>query len=159
MSWIAVGISVATTVIGAGVSIYGQQQQANAQQNAAEYNAKVQRQEADQTTRIAAENMRRQQRENQRMLSRLRAANAANGLAMEGTPLAVLGETQSDLELAILDIGYESQSRSRQLIAGAEMSLWEGKQQAAASRINQYATGIKGVSSATSGYLSSTGTI
>lgn len=158
MSWLAVG-AVVVSAVGTGVAVYGQQQQAKAAESAAKYNAELQRQQAAQENAVAAENSRRMARESAKELARVRAASAASGLAMEGTPLAVLGESAMMLERDIQDLAFDASNRSRALIAGASMSLWEGKQQASALRTQSYATALQGASSASSGYLSSTGKV
>jgi len=86
MSWIAVGISVATAVIGTGVTVYGQQQQKEAVKQTAKYNNKVAQNEALKQNRVATENVKRASIENRRLRGQIASANAANGLAMEGTP-------------------------------------------------------------------------
>lgn len=158
MSWIAVGVAVVTAVAGAAVSISGQKQQAQAAKQAADYNNEVAQNEADKTNKVAAENARRAQKQTRRTLSAIRASNAANGLAMEGTPLAVLGDAQSDLETQIADMAYNASEQSRNFIAQGKMGLWEAKNTATSLKTQQWATGIKAAGSATGSYLSSTGT-
>lgn len=159
MSWIAIGISVATAVIGTTVTVVGQQQQKKAAENTAKYNNKVAENESVKESRVANENIKRKLVENRRLRGEIASANAANGLAMEGTPLAVLGETQSTLERDILDIGYQASERSRALLAGGEMGIWSAKQTGKAITTQQYGTIASGLGSAASGYLSSSGKV
>lgn len=157
MSWVAVGISVVTAVAGAAVSISGQQQQKKAVQAQADYNEKVARQEADRENQLAAQNAMRVQKEKTRTIGAIVAANAANGLAMEGTPLAVLGEVAGDFEQEIADIGYGAANRRLSLLSGAELGQWSARQQKSAITLNQVSTGINAVGSAGRGYLTATG--
>lgn len=153
-------VGITTTVvslIGAGVSYYGQQQAADAAEDAAAFNATQQRLEARQRQEEAAENARRKQAEASRYQAAFRASLAANGLAMEGTPLEVLGEDSNLLARDILDIGYQASSEARRLKAGAGLSIMEGGNTASALRIQSYGTALQGVSSAASGYAKSTG--
>lgn len=150
-------IAAIGSLIGTGVSVYGQRQAATAADQTAKYNAKLQNQQATQTGLVAAENARRKTRENARIIGAQRAAIGASGLSMEGTPLAVLGETAMMLQRDILDIGFDSANQSRQLQAAARMSIYEGKTQSSALKTNAVATGLSGVSSAASGYGQSTG--
>lgn len=156
MSWIAVGISAATAIIGAGVTIYGQQQQKAAIQQQADYNEKVAQNEAARVNAEAAENARRVQKEKTRTIAAVRASMAANGIAMEGTPLAILGDVAGDFEQEIADIGYGAANRRMALLSEAQLGQWSAKAQQSALTTSQVATGISGVGSASSGYLYST---
>jgi hypothetical protein len=150
---IAMAISAVATGVGTYVSVQGQRQAAKAAEQTAEYNAQVQRTQAAQEMEVAKENARRKARENARLLGRQRALVAQSGLVMEGTPLAILGESATVLQRDIMDIGYEAQMRSRTLQAGASMSLWEGKQQSSAMKTQALTTGLQGAASIAGGYL------
>lgn len=143
--------STVGSLLGTGVSVYGQRQAASAADATAKYNAKLQTQQAMQTGLVAAENARRKTRENARIIGAQRAAIGASGLSMEGTPLAVLGETAMTLQRDILDIGFDAANQSRQLQAAAKLSLYEGKSQSSALKLGSLATGLSGVSSAAMG--------
>lgn len=145
-------VVAAIAIAGTAVSIYGQKQSADAAKATAKYNADMQRSQALQETAVAAENARRKTRESARVIGEQRAALAQSGLAMEGTPLAILGESATTLQRDVLDIGYEASNKARSLIAGADMSLWTGKQQAKAANIEMVGTGLKGIGGAISGY-------
>jgi hypothetical protein len=150
---IAMAISAVATGVGTYVSVQGQRQAAKAADQTAQYNAQVQRTQAAQEMEVAKENARRKARENARLLGRQRALVAQSGLVMEGTPLAILGESATILQRDIMDMGYEAQMRSRSLQAGASMSLWEGKQQSSAMKTQALTTGIEGAGKIASGYL------
>ena len=164
MSSVFTAIAVVATVAGTTVSVIGQRNAATAAENIGKYNekigkynAKLQRDQAMQTNLANAENSRRKTRENARVLGAQRAALAQSGLSMEGTPLAVLGETAMTLQRDILDMGYNAATEVRALQAGANLSLsegkralYEGKSQASALRTSAVATGFNGVSSAAS---------
>lgn len=151
MPYLAAAAAV-VSMIGTGVAVYGQQQQAKAVDSTAKYNAKLMRQQAEQETQVTVENARRKTRENARIIGMQRAALAQSGLAMEGTPLAILGETATTLQRDILDMGYDAASRARALQEGARRSLIEGGQQSSALRFSSLATGISGVTGAAAGY-------
>lgn len=159
MSFWVIGISTAVSVVGTGVAVYGQQQQAKAAEYTAEYNANLATQQAEHETQVAYENARRKTRENARIIGLQREAIAASGLAPAGTPLAILGDTVMTLERDILDMGYEAASRAQQLRSGAEMALYEGRATAGALRMGSYATALTGATSATTGFLNATGRI
>lgn len=145
---IAIAVTAVASIAGTTVSVIGQRNAATAAENTAKYNAKIQNQQAAQVTTVAAENARRKTRENARIIGAQRAAIGASGLAMAGTPLAVLGETSMMLQRDILDIGFDAANQSRNLQAAAKMSIYEGKTQASALRTSAVATGFSGVSSA-----------
>ena len=151
----AVQIAATAAVVslaGTAVAVKGQMNAATAAENTAKYNAKLQNQQATQTNLVAAENARRKTRENARIIGAQRAAIGASGLAMAGTPLAVLGETAMMLQRDILDIGFDSANQSRNLRAAANLSIYEGKSNASALKTSALATGISGVASAATGY-------
>lgn len=151
--------SAATTIAGTGLSFYGQRQQAKAAESAAAYNARQARQQAGYESDVAAENARRQQDYSRQVIGAQRAAMATSGLAPAGTPLVRLGDTASSLQQEILDIGQAAALRSRSLIAGADMTLWEGAQSASALRTSSWATLGSGLANATTGFLTASGNI
>ena len=157
MSFAVIGISTAVSLVGTGVAVYGQLQQAQAAEYTAEYNADVARQQAVHETEVSNENARRKNRENAQIIGLQREAMSASGLAPAGTPLAILGESVMTLQRDILDIGYEAASRASQLRSGAEMALWEGKTTAGSLRTGAIASAITGAASATTGFLSASG--
>ena len=149
--------SLIVAAVGTGVSAYGQHQAANAAEATGKYNANLAEEEARRVGKVAAENARRKQRENARILGAQRAAIAQSGFAMEGSPLAVLGESAMTLQRDILDMGYDAANRSRALQAQSGMSLWEGSTQASAMRTSAAGSTASGLGNAGLGYLSATG--
>lgn len=156
---LGLAISAITTGIGTYMTVQGQNAAADAADTTAKYNAKIQTDQAVQENAVAAENARRKARENSRIIGKQRAIIAQSGLAMEGTPLATLGETASMLQRDILDMGYDASSRVRSLQASANMGLWQGRQQSAALRSEALTSGLSGVAGMTTGYLNATGKI
>ena len=150
-------VSLVATGVGTYMSVQGQRNAAIGAEKSAKYNAKIQRDQGMRENEAAAENVRRKTRENQRILGRQRAAIAQSGLAMEGTPLAMLGETSSLLQRDILDMGYDAQNRVTSLQSSAAMGLWAGKNQANALRTDALTTGLAGVATVSSGLLNATG--
>lgn len=157
MSMWIIGISTAVSVIGTGVSVYGQQQAAKGAEYTAEYNAKLATQQAAHETEVSTENARRKTRENARIIGLQREAIAASGLAPSGTPLAILGDSVTTLQRDIMDMGYEAAARANQLHSAAAMSLTEGRNTATGLRTSSYATALSDVASATSGFLKAKG--
>ena len=151
--------SLAVAAGGTAVAVHGQQQQAKAAEYTADYNANLAQQQAGHETQVAMENARRKTRENARIIGLQREAIAASGLAPAGTPLAILGDSVMTLERDIMDMGYEAAARAQQLRSGAEMALYEGRATAGALRTASIGTAISGATSATTGFLGSTGRI
>jgi hypothetical protein len=157
MPFLAAAAAVAS-IVGTGVAVYGQQQAAKAAEATGRYNAELARNQAAQETSVAAENARRKARDNARYIGAQRAALAKAGLSMEGTPLAVLGETASALERDIMDLGFDAANKSRSLLAGANLSIWKGNQEASAMRIDGASTALRGFATTASGFTKATGT-
>lgn len=155
----ALAVSAVATGVGTYMSVQGQRNAAKAAESTAKYNADVQRNQAMQEMEAAKENARRKQRENTRILARQRAMVASQGLAMEGTPLAVLGETATILQRDIMDMGYQAQMRTRSMQASANMGLWDGKNQSNALKTGALTSGLQGIASMGTGYLSASGKI
>lgn len=152
-------VSIVLTSISAHIQVESSRAAAKATEKAAALNAKEKQIQAKQVMEVASENARRKQEENRRQLAAVRAANAANGFQMEGTPLAVFGETALQLERDILDISFEAESQRRALLAGAQTDVWEGANQSAALQNQATASAISSAAGATGGYLSASGSV
>lgn len=150
---------MAMTAISTDITVRSTRAAAKATEKAAVLNANEKRIQAQQAMEVAAENARRKQTENRRQLAAVRAATAANGFQMEGTPLAVFGDTALQLEQQILDISFDAENRRRALLAGAEMDVWEGASKASALRSEATASAISGMASAAGSYVSASGSI
>jgi len=154
-----VGISTVISLAGTAISVKAQQDAADAAEDTAAYNARLQRDAAKQTMEVAADNARRQQAGNDRQMAALRASMAVSGLALEGTPLAVLGDVALQGARDVADIGFQAENQARAQLQGAAMTMVDGANTAAGMRTESIASGLKGVSSATMGYASGTGMI
>lgn len=148
-----------TIIAGAGVamSFLAQRQQAAAAKATANYNAEIQRRQATQENQVAAENIRRKTRENNRMLAQVRANTAAKGLAATGSPLAVLGDTAMMLEREIMDMSFEASNRYQSLAQGAQMTLYEGNTAASAIKTSATAGLLRGAASVGTGLAEAKG--
>lgn len=148
---------LAVSAIGAGVTYYGQRQAAKATEATAEYNAKLAKMQAVHEGDVAQENALRKQRENSRIIAAQRTALAGSGFDLTGSPLAVLGETQTELQRDILDMGFEAENRRRALQHSATLSLFEGKSSASAQRIAANGQLVSSVASAATSAATSAG--
>ena len=132
--------SLATTVIGAGVQIYGQQQQKKTARRVAAFNAKVKENEAMRIDSEARENIRRKRKQNRRVLAKQRAKIGASGLLMAGSPLEALGDNASTLELEVFDMARAAESKRQSLLSQADQTIQAGNAQAKALGIAQVGT-------------------
>jgi hypothetical protein len=157
MPQIAVPLAITAAVASlasAGMSFYGQQQQAaaaqrmaqynyavqkaqmemqnqmaaqgaNAQASLLEYNASVQRNEAKRTELEARERARRMRAENERALGLQRASYGKAGVTSSGSPLMVMAETAGLGELAVADELYKADAQRRGLYTQAGLEQFK----------------------------------
>lgn len=105
--------SLALTAAGTAVSYMGMKQQSKAAESSAEYNRKVNLENARQSEMEAHESIRRSRRENKRKLASQRQAYADAGVLEEGTPLTVAADTTALMELENQDRMYQSGAQAR----------------------------------------------
>lgn len=156
MSVWVIGISVATTAISTGVTIYSQQQQAKAAEQTAIYNNKLAENEAQNRELEAAEQIKRERVAKRRKLATLRNKLANNGtLTTAGTPLAILAESNANAETGINDALRAANMDAASYYSAGAMELWTGKQQASATRTASIGTAVQAAGSlAVSSYKS-----
>jgi hypothetical protein len=148
MSWAVTAIAV--TVVGTGVSVYGQVQQAQTAKAMGKYNAKLAEQQAIQTEMDAAENIRRKRRENKRLIATQRSRYAKAGVLEEGTPLELLAETAGNLEMETLDYDRQQRQAAAGLRAQGAADLALGANQARGAYIGAGASLLQGTAAAAS---------
>lgn len=137
--------SVASTLIGAGISAYSQYSQGKAQKKMANYNAAMSEREAQMEAQVTGENAVRQRQMNQRQLSSMRSKMAASGVSMTGgSTLDVFGAAVSDYETQVLDMFREGEMKQQQLYNQAAMSRYQGKQAYSAGKIGAVGSLIGG---------------
>jgi len=136
MAWFA----IAATVVGTGMSMYGQHQAAKAQadmlQQQTDWTNQTQKLQAewnrdqlakqakyDETT--AQKNMRRERENNKRELARRRAVNARGGLMETGAVSDNLIEASERHQTEIDDIWDKASTEAHRLREQGAMSIWE----------------------------------
>tara|TARA_R110001632_G_C11351996_1_gene418502 strand:+ start:1563 stop:2069 length:507 start_codon:yes stop_codon:yes gene_type:complete len=143
--------SAAIAAIGGVIAAYGSYQQGKAQEYAAEHNAQVARNQAKATEEEARENSKRQRGNNERMLATMRANLASQGTGLsDGSSLAILGETASELELSVLDNYRSAESQRSSLLNQASTEIWQGKEAKRAGTINAF-SGLLGTAGKAAG--------
>lgn len=159
--------SVAASAAGAGLSFYGQQQQAAAAERMGRYNAAVQEQQflmqaamasaqadaqrragminaaemENQALRVeqeARERARRMREENERMLGAQRARFGKAGVTSAGSPLAVMAESAGLMELGVGDELYKADMERSAFYRKADMERWQANMSLLDSSAAQY---------------------
>jgi hypothetical protein len=139
--------------VGTAVSAYGQYQSGQAQKAAANYNARVQEAQAIQQDMENRENIRRERKAGQGLLSSQRQKLGASGVVIQtGSPLEVLGRTAGELELRAQDAARAGRSNLQYGLSQAQMTKWEGKQAATAATLGAAGTLLQGTGQAISMY-------
>lgn len=100
--WVTAALAAAQAVVGS----IGQMQQASSQAATARANADIMERNAQLARQQAAEEARRIREAGARVGGQQRTAFGAAGVAVEGTPLDVLGDTQQTVELDALTALY-----------------------------------------------------
>lgn len=136
---LAIAGAVGSGVIGA-ISMVQQgraaEQQARAQAAWQRYNAKVEEREAEASMASAKFEAHQLAKAGKRLKGKQRAAYASRNLQMEGSPLEVLADTATNIELdkmVTLQYGrrYATQHRTRALLSGYEAGMSEARGAAA----------------------------
>jgi hypothetical protein len=131
-------IAAVASTISAGVSVYGQQQQAKSQQALLNYNAAVRDQEAQDTERDSRIRAQQQRDANRRFLSKARAIGGTQGVVQSsGSPLEVLADNAAQLELGALEVERTGNIQAGQLRTQGVLDRIEGK---SARRAANYAS-------------------
>jgi len=138
--WAAVAISSVATAAAGVVSYVGQQQAADAAEDA----GRMQKEAADAAARNAEaqsrESINRERINNRRRLARMRAKAGTSGLVMTGSALDVFAETAGVLELGVQDANRAGNMEAGNMRDQGAMSLWEARSTAAAQRLSSYGT-------------------
>lgn len=126
-------VATAASIAGTAVSVMSAMNQGAAMQKQAEYNAQVAERQALAARQAASLEEERHRDKTRKLLSSQRAAIAASGLDLEGSPLAVMEETAAEAELDALLIRHSG-----------NMSELQAKSQAAADRLAGRTARIQG---------------
>jgi hypothetical protein len=137
-------VALVATAASTYVSYQGQQYNAAVAKNTAEYNSKVQENQAIQADMEARETIARQRAQNRRFMSSQRAAIAKSGIAEAGSPLEVLGETAGQLELQAQDQARAARLRLSSGLSQSANTLTEGLAQSKGYKMAATGTLISG---------------
>lgn len=136
--------ALAVTAVGTYATIYGQKQQAATAAAVANYNSKVQVNQAIQSDMDSRESIRREREKNLLFIGAQRAQTAASGVAQEGSPLEVLAHNAGTLELQAMDDARAASNRFSAGINAAGMTKQAGDATASAYKTAQFGTLLSG---------------
>lgn len=97
------------------------------QQNAAEYNATIERQNATTARQQAGAREEAQRRQARQILGEQRAALSQSGVGLSGSAADVYGQSAANAELDALNIRYEGELGARGLLAQSQLTSYEGR--------------------------------
>lgn len=149
MTWAAVIFTTATTVAGTALSSYGQYQSGKAQQDMANYNAKLAENEAIATEQLAHAETQRMTKDKQRLMATQRAGYAKSGSVItEGTPLLFMAEQAAEMELDMITQQRNRALEANMLRSQAKLDKYSGKVASYAGRLGAGATVLSGAGQA-----------
>jgi hypothetical protein len=135
-------LSIGSTILG----VMGTLAQAQAQSNAAEYNAKVNKINAQTSTEQAATVAAQKNRETRQRIAQGTGAVMQNGFEVSGSPLDVLNQAQDQGNLDYLTAVYSGQVKAAGYKNQAEMDMAESKNALAAGAIGAASQLFSGMS-------------
>ena len=137
---------LAAVAVSTAVTAYGQYQQGKAQQQAYEYNAKVNEQNAKIAQDKAAYEADKQAQRMRRLNATQRPAYAASGVNLSGTALDLMEDSTTQGEMDRLAILYGGDVQAIQSRNEAELNRFQGKQAASAGTSAAFGTLLGGAS-------------
>lgn len=140
---------MAAGVQGAGtaLSVVGAIQQGQSEKYAADYNASLAEDEANQTLVKAAEDERRLRIAQRKQLGDMRASYGASGVQLEGSALDVVQESAASAELDALTVRHQGTARATQLRNEARMSRYQGETATSRALLTGLGAGMSGAGS------------
>lgn len=126
MAFVVPILSAVGSVMGAVMQSGQQQAAAQAQANAAYYNAAVQQQNANAAMQAAYADKQQQDRKNRAQLESVRSKYLASGIELEGTPLLVLEEEATQMALESDKILHRGQVQQANYLNQANADRYQG---------------------------------
>lgn len=155
MSMMYVGIATAVvSIIGAGVSYAGAQEQADNVEKQAQMEQDAAQAAASNEEQQAAESIKRERVNKRRRLARMRSQMNAGGVVMSDSTMDVFAETAGREELAIQDAARSSNMDAANLRSQGAAAMWEGRALARATRISAYGSLLSDSSKIATNYAS-----
>ena len=144
---------MALTALSTGISAFSQNQQGKAAEGTANYNAMLQRRQADQQRDVRKENVKRQRDDKGRQMSSVDVHQAASGvLADTGSPTLVRADIESRLSERINGYAENAIAQENYTRSQADRTEFAGQQARAASKIAMGGTILGGLGKMASQY-------
>lgn len=140
-------IAIGAAVAGTGLSIYGSLFAGSQQAAAAHTQAKLSKLQAEAEDERAASEAGAIRRKARELFSTQRAAYAASGVRLEGTPLLVMADTIRESERDILNIYKQADARKLAFLTQADVFETAGKAARTASYWNAGSTLLTSIGS------------
>lgn len=147
-------LSLGLMAAGTGLNYAAQRSAADAQEDAAEYQADLLRQTADNDTEARVDNDRRQQDNADRYLSRIFVQQARAGVVTDqGTARLVLEDIESRVDDELANFSQQAVSQIDRTRNAATMTTWQGQANAKATRLQAAGSLLGGLAqTAAAGY-------
>jgi len=152
--WMAIGLifSAVSAIVGAMSAMDA----AEAQKQAADYNADVMDAQAQSERDAASFEENRQREEASKLRARQRVAYASSGVDLsEGTPLEVLGQQAGEMEMDAMAIRYNGELKAKQSESQAAIYRMQGAQAKKAGLANAGSSLMTGVGSMATSIMNS----
>jgi len=153
ITWISI-ISAAVGAVGAIQQGQAQKQQAESQQQAALYNAEIDKQQAQQALQVSAGEQLALRRRQTQMAGKARAAVAQSGTGFGGSNADILEQSGTLAELDVLNLAYQGNLRSRGYLAQSDLDMMQASAAGNNARAAQTAGYLGAASSAAGGAYS-----
>lgn len=124
---VIMGVMAAVSAYGAISAAQAQSASAKSQQQAANYNATVEKQNAMSAEAAASANELNQRRQNDQILGAQRARIAESGGGFTGTNVGALAQSGANLELSALNTRYQGAMQARGLLAQSNLDQYQGQ--------------------------------
>ena len=148
---------LALTAVSTGLGAYGQYKSGQQANEAAKYNADIQRSQADEQRKTMIENRHRMNRNKRTSLSTVDLQQANSGILSDtGTPVIQRAGIESRLDERISDFTEQAMAREQYTRSQASMTEFTGQQQAAASKTAAFGTILGGIGKMGGQYASGT---
>jgi hypothetical protein len=152
MATTALIIGAVAAVVAAGVGAYAAHEQAQAQQEATKYNAKVARNQALLAQYAADQRAKQAADRHRRILAAQRVAAGVSGITTEGSPLAVMMDTAAEAAYQENLIRYGGQQQSEGFLAEANLQTFYGQQAVRTGNLNVGRSLLSGASGVAASY-------
>lgn len=139
-------------VAGAALSAYAAVQQANAQKQAAQFNAKLNERNATVAVQQAGADALQVRRQAAQAQGAAVAEYGASGVALEGSPLDVLGAGEQQAQLAESTVRYRGELKAMGYHSNAELDRMAGRTAERQGYLNAASALLTGVGRASSAY-------